>query len=105
MQRDIGTLASPMTTGLLRVKRILPQLLSGLPQCGRRGDAYTIVSKGRLACSALRERGTCDNRFTVPIADVDRCVLERIDTRLRPVADHQYDAIELLLTIDNIRMF
>jgi site-specific DNA recombinase len=57
-------------------------LFSGLVRCGVCGGAYTIKSEDKLACSAHREQGTCDNGRTVRIAALERRALEGIRTRL-----------------------
>ena len=71
------------TAGLPLTKRAPPaRLLTGLLTCGCCGGAFTINGRDRLGCSARRERGTCNNRFTVTIADVERRVLDGLKCKL-----------------------
>ena len=65
-----------------RPRRRPKRLLSGLVRCGACGGGYTVKDRNRLACSAHREKGTCDNGATVLIDDLERRVLEGLRERL-----------------------
>ena len=54
-------------------------MFSGLVRCGA---SYTIKNRDQLACSAHREKGTCDNNRTIRVADLERRVLGGIERRL-----------------------
>jgi DNA invertase Pin-like site-specific DNA recombinase len=58
------------------------RLLSGLLRCGACGGPYIVISRTRVACSAHRERGTCSNARTVPMAAIERRVLDGLKERL-----------------------
>ncbi|MGO8847594.1 MAG: zinc ribbon domain-containing protein [Methylocella sp.] len=51
-------------------------------RCGACGGSYTIKNRDQLACSAHREKGTCDNNRTIRVAELERRVLEGIERRL-----------------------
>jgi site-specific DNA recombinase len=57
-------------------------MFSGLVRCGACGGSYTIKNRDQLACSAHREKGTCDNNRTIRVAELERRVLEGIERRL-----------------------
>src|SRR5262249_3044492 len=57
-------------------------MFSGLVRCGTCGSSYTIKNRDQLACSAHREKGTCDNNRTIRVAELERRVLEGIERRL-----------------------
>ena len=57
-------------------------MFSGLVRCGACGASYTIKNRDQLACSAHREKGTCDNNRTIRVADLERRVLNGIERRL-----------------------
>lgn len=57
-------------------------LLSGLVKCGCCGGNYTQNGGGRLNCGNKTNRGTCDNRVPVPVAEVEARVLGALQTHL-----------------------
>jgi site-specific DNA recombinase len=57
-------------------------MFSGLVRCGGCGGSYTIKNRDQLACSAHRERRTCDNNRTIRVAELERRVLDGIERRL-----------------------
>lgn len=57
-------------------------MFSGLVRCGACGGSYTIKNRDQLACSAHREKGTCDNNRTIRVAELERRVLDGIERRL-----------------------
>jgi len=57
-------------------------MFSGLVRCGACGGSYTIKNRDQLACSAHREKGTCDNNRTIRVAELERRVLGGIERRL-----------------------
>lgn len=66
----------------LHQRRRPKHMFSGLVRCGCCGATYTIKSQDQLACTAHRERGTCENNRTVRVPDLERRVLEGIKQRL-----------------------
>ena len=56
--------------------------LSGLVRCGKCGGSYTVVSKDSMACSASRERGTCDNKHRIAMPDLQKRVFTGITGKL-----------------------
>ena len=65
-----------------RPRRRPKRLLSGLVRCGVCHGGYTVKDRKHWACSAHREKGTCDNGTTVMIDDLERRVLEGLRERL-----------------------
>jgi site-specific DNA recombinase len=57
-------------------------LFSGLIFCGDCGGAYTIKSGDQLACSAHREKSTCDNGRTIRVPEIERRVFDGLRRRL-----------------------
>ena len=57
-------------------------LLSGLLRCGACGGACTMRSCDRLGCVSHREKGTCDNKRTITLVDLERRVLSGLKERL-----------------------
>ncbi|MFA7604520.1 MAG: recombinase family protein, partial [Novosphingobium sp.] len=57
-------------------------LLSGLLRCGVCGGSYSVYAAGRVACTAHRSGGLCDNGATIAIAEVQRRVLTGLRDRL-----------------------
>ncbi len=57
-------------------------MFSGLVRCGACGGSYTIKNHDQLACSAHREKGTCENNRTIRVPELERRVLEGIERRL-----------------------
>ncbi len=57
-------------------------LLSGLVRCGVCGGAYTMRSSERLGCVAHREKGTCENKRTITLVELERRVLGGLKERL-----------------------
>ena len=66
-------------------------LLSGLVRCGVCGGSFTVYGTDRLACSAKRQRGTCDNHRTISFTELERRVLSGLrDQLLHPKAVDAY---------------
>ena len=57
-------------------------LLSGLIKCGTCGANFTISGKNYYRCSHQRERGTCTNRLSVRLNEVEGTVLEALHDQL-----------------------
>ena len=57
-------------------------LLSGLIKCGTCGANFTISGKNYYRCSHQRERGTCTNRLSVRLNEVEGTVLEALHNQL-----------------------
>ena len=59
-------------------------LFSGLAICGVCGSGYSIVSPGRLGCSAARNKGetVCSNHATIARADLEGRVLHALSEHL-----------------------
>jgi hypothetical protein len=59
-------------------------LFSGLVVCGVCGSGYSIVSPGRLGCSAARNKGetVCTNHATIARADLEGRVLHALSEHL-----------------------
>lgn len=71
-------------------------LLVGLCECGACGSGLVTATRDFkthrrrvYVCATARERGTCDNRLTVPLELADRAVLEAFERDLlrRPVVE------------------
>ena len=50
-------------------------LLSSLTKCGQCGGGFSMISQDRLGCSTARNKGTCDNRLTIPREKLEQDVL------------------------------
>jgi len=57
-------------------------LLSGLMQCGCCGGGYILVNRERIGCANRRNRGTCGNGMTMPLATIEAKVLSALQTHL-----------------------
>ena len=57
-------------------------LLSGLLKCGACGSGYAKVSKTHYGCSAVRNKGTCDNNLTIAARSVENTVINAVAERL-----------------------
>ncbi len=57
-------------------------LLSGLVKCGCCGASFIVVYDDRLGCASTKETGTCDNRGTIPRAEIEERVLTALATKL-----------------------
>src|SRR5258708_31570163 len=57
-------------------------MFSGLVRCGVCGSSYTVKNRDQLACSAHREKGTCNNNRTIRVEELERRVLQGIERRL-----------------------
>lgn len=57
-------------------------LLSGLVKCACCGGGFTIINRDRMGCSAVRERGTCDNRTMIARSEIERRVVESLRRHL-----------------------
>lgn len=69
--------AAPLTQ-----RRGPKRLLSGLLKCGVCGASYIIVTKDHVACSAYRNKGTCDNNRTMRMREIEQRVLTALRQRL-----------------------
>ncbi len=68
-------------TPLVRMRRPT-YLFTGLTKCGCCGSGFTMASSTRLACAGARDRGTCDNHFTIRRDEVEARVLKAMEDRL-----------------------
>lgn len=50
-------------------------LLTGLMKCGCCDGGYTLMASDRVGCAAARNKGTCDNRLTMKLEEVENAVL------------------------------
>lgn len=66
----------------LRNRRRPPRLLSGLLECGCCGSSYIVKTRDYVACSSLLNKGTCANRRTVRMTDVETRVLDAVRKHL-----------------------
>jgi DNA invertase Pin-like site-specific DNA recombinase len=57
-------------------------LFSGLTKCGVCGAGFIVYSREHLGCFGARGRGTCDNRLTIPRAEVETRVLRALQDKL-----------------------
>ncbi len=57
-------------------------LLSGLARCGSCGGAYVVRTRDKLGCSHHHENGTCGNGHRIPIATLERRVLDGLKGKL-----------------------
>jgi site-specific DNA recombinase len=57
-------------------------LLAGLMRCGCCGGGYTLMASDRVGCASVRNKGTCDNRITIKMQDVEHAVLSAMHTHL-----------------------
>ena len=64
-----------------RERRRPRHIFLGLVRCDACGGSY-IKNRDQLACSAHREKGTCDNIRTIRVAELERRVLDGIERRL-----------------------
>lgn len=58
------------------------RLLSGMLECGACGGSYILRSAGFVACSRHMNTGTCTNRRTVAMAEIETRVLAAIQKHL-----------------------
>src|SRR5262245_34303503 len=58
------------------------RLLSGLLKCGVCGASYIIVTKDHVACSAYRNKRTCQNRRTIRMEEIEQRVLTALKRHL-----------------------
>jgi len=66
----------------LRQRRGPKRLLSGLLKCGVCGASYIVVTRDYVACSAYRNKGTCDNNRTMRMVEIEQRVLTALKQRL-----------------------
>lgn len=57
-------------------------LLSGLVFCGCCGGSMIVLRDDYLGCSASRARGTCHNRKTIRVAEIQNRILESLQAHL-----------------------
>jgi len=57
-------------------------LFSGLSKCGVCGAGFIMAGRNRLACFGAREKGTCDNHFTIRRDEVEARVLNALQEKL-----------------------
>ncbi len=57
-------------------------LFSGLVACGCCGGLMTIRTKTRVGCSNRVNKGTCDNRQTIDLSEIEARVLSAIESHL-----------------------
>ena len=57
-------------------------LFSGLIKCSECGGSYTVYGSGRYSCSHRRERGTCTNKRSIKIIDLEKRVLNALTHRM-----------------------
>ena len=58
------------------------RLLSGLLKCGVCGASFIIVTKDHVACSAYRNKRTCDNKRTMRMGEIEQRVLTALKRHL-----------------------
>jgi site-specific DNA recombinase len=56
--------------------------LSGLLRCGVCGESYIVVQGKYIGCSAVRNKGTCDNRRLITMTEVEERVLAALREHL-----------------------
>ncbi|WP_407635443.1 recombinase family protein [Novispirillum itersonii] len=56
--------------------------LSGLIHCSCCGGQYIVIGSNRMGCANYRERGTCDNKISVRMTDVEARVFAAIKTQM-----------------------
>ena len=71
--------ASQVAGAALGRTRRAKHLLSGLLRCGCCGASMIVVGTDRVGCSAKENRGTCDNRRSIRLVEVE----ERVVAALR----------------------
>ena len=57
-------------------------LLSGLTKCGCCGGGFTTMSGGRIGCASSRNKGTCDNRRTIKMSELEQSVIGALQHHL-----------------------
>ena len=57
-------------------------LLAGLMRCGCCGGGYTLMSGDRIGCASARNKGTCENRVTIKMEEVERATLHALHEHL-----------------------
>jgi site-specific DNA recombinase len=63
-------------------RRRAQHMLTGKLFCGCCGGAVTNIGRDYLACSAARRQGTCDNRRGIQRDELDKLILDALQTRL-----------------------
>jgi DNA invertase Pin-like site-specific DNA recombinase len=58
------------------------RLLSGLLKCGACGASFIVVTKDHVACSAYRNKRTCDNKRTIRMGEIEQRVLTALKRHL-----------------------
>ncbi len=75
-----ASLGGPQVRGAELGRKKRPRhLLSGLLRCGCCGASMIIVCGDRVGCSAKQNKGTCDNRRSIRLAEIE----ERVVAALR----------------------
>ena len=75
------------------IHRVRPRhLFSGLVRCGRCGGTYTVHSKDRIHCARARAAGSCDNRRSLRLGELQSRVLGGLTEQLLSP-----DAVSLLV--------
>lgn len=69
--------AAPLTQ-----RRGPKRLLSGLLKCGVCGASFIIVTKDHVACSAYRNKRTCENKRTMRMGEIEQRVLTALKRHL-----------------------
>jgi site-specific DNA recombinase len=57
-------------------------LLAGLMRCGCCGGGFTLMAATRVGCASARNKGTCDNRLTMKMEDIEHAVLSAMQAHL-----------------------
>lgn len=87
-------LGGPRSNGAeLGRKRRPKHLLSGLLKCASCGASMIIVGGDRVGCSAHQNKGTCDNRRSIRLAEIEERVVAAL-TKYLLAPDLVADAVE-----------
>ena len=77
----VANLADPTSNALNATHR--PRfVLSGLLRCGCCGGGYTLKSRDRFGCAAVKQKGTCNNSRTITRREIEERVLSGLKDRL-----------------------
>jgi site-specific DNA recombinase len=77
MQGQINVASTPLWT-----KNRPRTLFAGLIKCSCCGGGFILISKDRLGCATSRNKGTCDNRLTMKLEDLEHAVLRSMHSHL-----------------------
>jgi site-specific DNA recombinase len=102
--RQLQVREAVAAAGNTRHARRPRHLFSGLIPCGSCGRSYVEYSAHRMACSGHRERGICANRLTIRREEIERRVLNALQTRFFASGPFQVFCEEFTAAVNEARM-